>query len=307
MSFLKTTCLLLVGLLISANVQARLLLITSQESTLYQDFIAGFDSRDKSSVSLVTNRVLASQVDDVSGYTIIVAAGVEAAKSLYGKDVGKARVVYTMMPLSSYEWLRDNNQLAGNSHHKVLYIDQPAHRYVVLSKLAIPGMDTLGFLHGDVSHVYMDQLQEAAASSKVKIVPKHVQPDMKLPRDLRDTFTHSDALLLMPDPYLYNRRSVQGVLLGSFRYKKPIIAYSESFVKAGALLGLFSTPKHIGMDTADLVVCLKRQCPDSELRQYYPTHFSVIVNSVVARQLGINTKSSEELQKKLEEIENITH
>lgn len=306
MLFLRTIGLLFIGLLISTNVDARLLLLASQESELYQDFISGMNQR----LGDVSNDVEIMYTEDLNGigeYEVIVVAGVEAAKKLSKRDVGKATVIYTMMPLSSYQWLVENDQLSAPKNHKVLYIDQPPHRYISLAKEAFPDLKSLGYLYGDISILYVDELRRVLESRSMELVAGHVSPKMKLPRDLKGTFMQSDALLLMPDPYLYNRRSVQGVLLASFRYKRPLISYSESFVKAGALMGLFSKPKDIGRDTAELILCAQQNCDKAAGKHFYPTYFSIVVNNSVARQLGIKVKSAEELQKHLETIENIVH
>ncbi len=308
MSFLKTIGLLLIGLVLSANAHARLLLIASQDTSLYQAFTAGFNDHygnaSGGDVDIQYSAWIKSQSGKLNGYQTIIVAGVDAAKALVGRDIGSATVIYTMMPLSSYRWLRDNKQLSGADTHKVLYIDQPVSRFVSLAKKVFPDIQSLGFLYGDVSAIYIDALNAELSARQVSLVDGHLQPKMKLPRDLKKVFLKSEALLLLPDPYLYNRRSVQGVLLASFRYKRPLIAYSESFVKAGALLGLFSTPHDIGVDTAALVLCRDGKCRKPASRYFYPKHFSVLVNSAVARQLGIKVNSSEELQKYLEAVEN---
>ncbi len=304
---LKLIGLLIVGLLFSANLHARVLLLASQQSDLYEEFINGFSEVYIPTKETPLDIHYSGTEINMTDYKVIIVAGVDAAKDISGKDVGEATVLYTMMPLSSYLWLEENNELTGNGHHRVLYIDQPAYRYVNLAKEAFPGIATLGFLYGDVSSVHVDELTEASSKAKVDFEGFHVLPSMKLPKDLKRIFAKSDALMVMPDPYLYNRHSVQGVLLASFRYKKPMIAYSESFVKAGALLGVFSTPAQIGIDTAKFVICIKEQCPKSKIKRHHPHEFTVVVNSVVARQLGLKLKSAEELQAILEEVEKHTH
>ncbi|MFC1748474.1 ABC transporter substrate-binding protein [Pseudomonadota bacterium] len=306
MSFVRTIGLLLVGLMISTNAHARLLLIASQESELYQEFISGFSERLGAGSDDIDIKY-SEDLNGLDGYETIIVAGVDAAKNLSKRDVGKAAVIYTMMPLSSYQWLVENDQLSAPDSHKVLYIDQPPHRYISLAKETFPHLKSLGYLYGDISILYVDELRRVLEERSMELVAGHVSPKMKLPRDLKGTFMQSDALLLMPDPYLYNRRSVQGVLLASFRYKRPLISYSESFVKAGALMGLFSKPRDIGLDTAELVLCLRAKCPKMVGKHFYPTYFSIVVNNAVARQLGIKVKSSEELRKHLETIENIVH
>jgi ABC-type uncharacterized transport system substrate-binding protein len=292
------------GLLLCANADARLLLITSQETALYQEFRQGLNLVLAKGAPQEVDVRLAGEVAavaDFAAYSAIVVAGVEAAKALSERGAVNRPVFYTMLPFSSYQWLAENRMLAGQ--HKVLYIDQPPQRYIQLARAAIPEMRTIGYLHGDTSIVYVDEIRKAAEALKLEFIAANVSADEKLSNLLKDNLADSDAVLLLPDPYLYNRRAVQEVLLASFRYKRPLVVYSESFLKAGALVALFSTPEQIGRHTAELMGCVGQPCYNAIPQRSYPKYFSVLVNEAVARQLGVEIKSAGELQKYLELVE----
>lgn len=300
----RTIWWVVIGLLFCANAQARLLLITSQNTALYQEFQQGLsfalakgqpqevDVRQAGEVATVT---------DFAAYSAIVVAGVEAARALSERGAVNRPVLYTMLPFSSYQWLGDNRMLAGQ--HKVLYIDQPPQRYIQLIHAAMPDMRTIGYLYGDTSVVYADEIRKVAEALKLEFIGADVSTDAKLTDLLRDSFASSDVVLLLPDPYLYNRRAVQEVLLASFRYKRPLVVYSESFLKAGAMVALFSTPEQIGRQTAELLGCVGQPCYNAIPQRSHPKYFSVLVNESVARQLGVEIKSAGELQKYLELVE----
>jgi ABC-type uncharacterized transport system substrate-binding protein len=289
------------ALLFSATVHARLLLITSQDAPLYQEFQQGLSGGLAKGQELDIRQAGEVAALEFSPYSAIVVAGVEAAKALAQRGDVARPVFYTMLPLSSYQWLDDRNMLAAQ--HKVLYIDQPPQRYLQFARAAMPDMDAIGYLHGDTSKDSADGLRQAAEVVKLGFVAANVASGGKLSNLLKELFSRSDAVLLLPDPALYNRRAVQEVLLTSFRYKRPLIAYSESFVKAGAMLALFSTPAQIGRQTAELLGCMGQPCYSGVPQRSYPKYFSVMVNEAVARQLGVESKSAEELQRHLESAE----
>ena len=293
------TVLLVLG--ICANADARLLLLASQDSGLYRSFQQGFEagltsaSLDQGvSFTLVSDYRPAAQAN--SG-NFIIAAGVEAAKKVASINIGDSRVIYTMLPLSSYHWLRENNLLIEN--HQVLFVDQPLYRFVNLAQIAFPSIKILGYLHGDVSAEHTENLRQDTVRQKIKLKDVSLQPGRHLTKVLDKLMSDSDAVLVLPDPFLFNRRAVQSVLLASLRRKTPLIAYSESYVKAGALLALYSSPEQIGRHTAELVNCLIKAC-DAENQENYPKYFSVQVNNVVARQLGYKLAPADELQTLLE-------
>lgn len=291
------------ALLYCANAHARLLLVTSQESALYQEFQQGLTGSLARGVAQELEVRGASELAGVqlASYSAIVVAGVEAAKALAARGSVAKPVFYTMLPFSSYQWLNDNGLLAVQN--KVLFIDQPPARYVQLARAAMPEMKSLGYLHGDVSKVYADDIKRAAGAANLEFAVSDVSADTKLSTLLKESFSGIDAMLLLPDPYLYNRRALQELLLASHRHKRPLLVYSESFVKAGAMVALFSTPEQIGRQSAEVINCLGLPCYNSIPVNLYPRYFSVVVNDVVARQMGVEVRSAEELQKTLESVE----
>ncbi len=284
--------------MLSFSAQARLLLIISQDSRLYQSFETGFEGGlTKRSNALVVKR--ADKLDKVvmDPFRVIVVAGVGAAKALAKHSPQDVDVLYTLMPRSSYNHLKNNDMLVGRSH--VLYIDQPPYRFVRLIKTALPDVVKLGYLSGSVSIEHDKDIQSEALNFGLDVFLGKVNADIKLNSVLKRMFSRSDALLVLPDPYLYNRRAIQTVLLASFRYQKPLFAYSESFVKAGALAALYSTPGEIGRFSAELAECLHNNCEPPGAEGFYPKYFSISVNQVVARQLGLTIKDADTLEKDL--------
>lgn len=303
MQLMRAVLWLMLALLFSASAHARLLLITSQDTVLYQEFQQGLvEGLAKGAAQeLDTRQVSEIATLEFAPYSGIIVAGVEAARTLAERGAVTKPVFYTLLPLSSYQWLSDRKMLLAQ--HKLLYIDQPPYRYVQLIRAAMPEMSTLGYLYGAASSSYIDEVRRAAEAAKAGLTVGDVSANVKLSSLLKEHFVKSDAVLLLPDPYLYNRRVLQEILLASFRYKRPLVVYSESFMKAGAMLALFSTPEQIGRQTAELLGCLGQPCYNSVPQRSYPKYFSVLVNEVVARQMGMEIKGAVELQKHLESVE----
>ncbi len=291
----------LLVLAICSNANARLLLLASHDSDLYLSFQQGLET-GLTSAGLDQGITLALASDyspavQANTGNIIIVAGLEAAKKIATIDVGDSRVIYTMLPFSSYQWLRKNNVLLEN--HQVLFVDQPLYRFVNLAQIAFPSINTLGYLHGDVSVKHMDELRQATVAHNIQLDDASLQSGRRLTKILDKLMLGSDVVLALPDPFLFNRRTVQSLLLASLRRKTPLIAYSESYVKAGALLALYSSPEQIGQHTAELVNCLTGACGTGS-QEHYPRYFSVQVNNVVARQLGYVLAPAPELKSLLE-------
>jgi putative tryptophan/tyrosine transport system substrate-binding protein len=104
---------------------------------------------------------------------------------------------------------------------------------------------------------------------------------------LRPVLDDAGVLLAVADPEVYNGSTVSNILLATYRAQVPVVAFSPAYVKAGALLALYSTPGQIGTQAAGLVRQLQLGGAMGVTSQY-PVEFSVAVNDHVARSLGFS-------------------
>jgi len=298
--------IVLFGLVFCTTAQARLLLLVSHETPLYQSFEQGFktslDSLDKApKVESMLADDYRPEHQELEPGSVVVVAGVEAAKKVPLSEFEGVSVIYTMLPLSSYDWLRDNKMLAKD--HKVVLIDQPAYRFINLAQVALPDLESLGYLYGDASAEYVPQLAKAATVHKIDFHAIALNRDRRLVTMLQEAYSANDAVLVLPDPYLFNRRVLQGLLLASLRAKKPLIGYSESYIDAGALLALYSSPEQLGRQSAEVAVCYLQDRPDDAGVVSYARYFSVGVNNTIARQMRISLPKPAEIQARLQALE----
>jgi putative ABC transport system substrate-binding protein len=290
----------------TAQAQARLLLLVSHETPLYQSFQQGFKTsldsleKDPKVESMLADNYRPEQQELEPG-SVVVIAGVEAAKKIPPSEFEGVRVIYTMLPLSSYHWLRENHMLAQD--HTVVLIDQPAYRFIHLARVVFPDIESLGYLYGDASAEYVPQLAKAATGHKIDFHAIALNRDRRLTSMLREAYSTNDVVLVLPDPYLFNRRVLQGLLLASLRAKKPLIGYSESYINAGALLALYSTPEQLGRQSAEVAVCYLQDCPDDTVVVRYARYFSVGVNKVIARQMRISLPDPDDIQARIKALE----
>ncbi|MEK9804380.1 MAG: ABC transporter substrate binding protein, partial [Curvibacter sp.] len=106
---------------------------------------------------------------------------------------------------------------------------------------------------------------------------------------LRKILEESDVLLALADPQIYNSNSIQNILLTSFRAQVPMLAFSPSYVRAGALMAVHSTPRQIGQQAGVLVRGVLQGQPLGPPQ--FPLQFEVSVNEHVARSLGLRLEA----------------
>jgi len=97
---------------------------------------------------------------------------------------------------------------------------------------------------------------------------------------------------------VFNASTAYGMMLTSYRAQVPVIGFSEGLVKAGALLGLYSTASQVARQGAEIAG--RFLTGDAALpAPQYPRYFAVSVNHTVARSLGISLDDDATLASKL--------
>lgn len=194
--------------------------------------------------------------------------------------LGRTPLVATLLPRAVFESQR--RKLAGPVTGIVL--DQPAVRQMALLRYAFPHLRRVGILLGPDSEASQAALEKAAAEQGLQANVYKVQGDADLYPALRRVIEENDLLLAIPDTTVYNGGSIQNILLASYRQKIPLIGFSPAYVRAGAMLALYSTPAQIGSQTTRAARSLL--VGTSVPLVQTPTDFVVSANVNVARSLG---------------------
>jgi len=227
---------------------------------------------------------------------IIVAIGTYAMEQ--AAVDARVPVLNILVPRQSYESTRLRAKL-DSRQYSAIYLDQPISRQLRLINAALPNRDAVGVLLGPSSQDRLKPLQQAAREQKVGVSAEQVTTEEDIIPALKRLFTSADVLLALPDPLVFNKHTAQSLLLTSYRAQIPLIAYSKSYVSAGALAAVYSTPAQIGQQAAELLVRLMQAKTLTLPSPQYPKYFSVSVNYQVARSLGLTIESEAALLERI--------
>ncbi|MCW2311706.1 ABC transporter substrate-binding protein [Rhodoferax antarcticus] len=237
------------------------------------------------SQSFASDLALRLQSDQAPRQDIFVALGSEAAQVLLARKV-PAPVLCALLPRSSFERLLRSNGRVMSGRLSAIYLDQPLARQLTLVRLALPQAGRLGVLWGPESFGNARSLQLQAAAYGVSLSEVVLGRVEDLSTSLPELLADSDVLLALPDPLVFNSSTIQNILLSSFRARVPMVAFSPAYVRAGAVLALYTTPEQAGQQAAEQVwqVLQGKPLPDHPTE---PNDFEVGVNAHVARSLGL--------------------
>ncbi len=172
-------------------------------------------------------------------------------------------------------------------------LDQPLTRYLDLIRFALPQRTRLGVLLSANTAGLQKPLEKLAAEKGLSINAIRFADEASFIPLLDRLLSHSDVLVAMPDPAIHKRSTIQPLLLSTYRVGVPVIAYSEAYTQAGALVSLSSTPAQIARHLAE--ISAESAQGRALSRTQAPRYYSVSVNTSVARSLGLNIPTNEKL------------
>jgi ABC-type uncharacterized transport system substrate-binding protein len=293
----RLTCLLiavLVGSVFwtgSALAAPVISVLVSEPTGIYQETAASLSqalSRDGWKVSVSTPERYSPKSGDLT-----VAIGTRALEAALAQP---ARPVLSLLvPRLTYERLASGQRLVS-----ALYLDQSLTRQLQLLGLALPGMKKAGVPLGPASQRLQAFLQHAATYSGIEVNSALINQSSDLYGTLNEMAEDSQAFLLLPDPVVAQRSTLQNFFLQTYRLRKPVLAYSAPLVQSGALLGLYATPTQMGEEAA---AWIRESWSKGGFRlgePRYPKRFTIGINRTVARSLDIALPGEAALTRQLE-------
>jgi putative tryptophan/tyrosine transport system substrate-binding protein len=232
--------------------------------------------------------------DDVpETVTAIVAVGTAAAARWAGTD--DARPVFaTLIPSAGWQGLVRGDP----ARRSALFLDQPLARQLALVRVLLPPLRELGVVYGPGSVTRRDEVLDAADRFHLFINAHHATSSADIDDAFLTVLRRSEALLALPDSAVFTRYNVQSLLLASFRLRRPVIGFSESWVRAGALAAVHTTPSQLGDELGERIAAWlpdRGALPPSGA----PYRYTLSVNRQVAFSLGVNLPPDAVLQQRL--------
>lgn len=270
-------------------------LILSDSSPPYRQFAASFNKALAASKADVA--VTESQAISGANTDLIVTVGMKATE-LAAAQTGTP-VLAVMVPRIGYE-----NLVTPVVPQKTIrsisaiYLDQPWDRQLDFWRAALPERRRIGLLHSLDTRIDVARLRRDISDRGGSLVAQPVRSAEGLFSSLENVLDGSDVLLAIPDGMIYSSSNIRNILLTSYRHGVPLIGLSQSYVNAGALCAIFSTPEQLAEQASSAVILFSRtrQLPDSQ----YPADFTIAVNQQVARSLGIELPSPEAIRSQMD-------
>ncbi|MQY52005.1 ABC transporter substrate-binding protein [Rhodocyclus gracilis] len=277
-----------------AQAQERVALLLSERGGHYSEFIDAFYralNEPPSNGRTFTAIEMNANADDgsdprLAGVSVVVAVGVQAMRAASGWD-NAPPTLNVLVPRTHYERVvTETGRRRARAQFSAIYLDQPVSRQLNLLHELMPGKRRVATVLGPDSEFYLPRLRAAVARSGHELVSEEVSAEFEVIPALTRLLGSADVFLALPDSVVFTRESARSILLTSYRYRKPLVGFSQAYVSAGALAAVFSTPSQIARQTVDILRALppgRSALPAPT----YPTFFSIAVNRAVARSFAL--------------------
>jgi putative tryptophan/tyrosine transport system substrate-binding protein len=295
--FVLARILLFLLLMQSLHIHAAgVTLIHHPENKIHQRFVDAF-SRELAARSPKIELNLSSILSalPMSSLTkVIVTVGLDAAQLPLSKS---QPAIHTLLTAQNYKTLTQHSD-----HHSALFVEQPTKRLINLLQIALPQFNDVGILQGSELPQSSAKLQQqfSGAGIQLKIEQISTQQNTLFPA-LKRLISRSEALLLLPDASIINRSHIKTIIMTSYRSRIPLVGYSKALVKAGAIIGVYSSPEQQGRQAAIMTNTLltTSNLPPPQ----YPSQFNIGINYQMARRLNINIATEDEISARLKQKE----
>lgn len=222
---------------------------------------------------------------------IVVAVGPEALHAVMRSSQQKA-VVAVLVTKADIDSAR-----TADSELYAIVTDQPVQRQLQLIELAIPKPHRIGLVYPPDAESQYAEVSAAAKQLGIKVIAKRSETAAGLSSALSSVLPASDVLLLLSDPISLAPGVAQNVLRSAAIARKPVVSSTEALVRAGAVLGVYTTRDQFVEEAADSISLLQKGGTPPSIAT--PRRFSVGVNPSVAQALALQLSDQDALQREL--------
>ncbi len=196
-----------------------------------------------------------------------------------------------------------NLNVKSKSKNAILYMAQTYCRQIQFIKLLSDKWKTIGLLNSQEKPIHNKAIQQCAKKYNLETYIVNTTSDTYLRDSIKIVLNNSDILLALPDKNIYNSKSVKNILLTSYRYRKPVIAFSKNFVNAGALASIYSDADQIAQSASDIIEKYFELEGKFEKTVNYPQAFNASINLQVFRALDLTIPNIEKIKQMLKHSE----
>ncbi|UCD86060.1 MAG: ABC transporter substrate-binding protein [Deltaproteobacteria bacterium] len=218
----------------------------------------------------------------------VLAVGDKAAE-LSSKEINNIPIVFCMVIDP------EKHGIVGENVTGVSMEVPPKTQFSTLKSI-MPRLKSIGVIYDpNKTARIIDEGEKAAQDLGLELIAREVASRGEIAKALEELIQRVGALWLVPDTTVVTRESFKYILSGTIKKEIPLLAFSDGFVKSGALLSLSPNYLSVGEEAGNIVNKILIGASTKSLPMVHPDS-SLSINLDTANQLGI--KIPEEIKQK---------
>ena len=230
---------------------------------------------------------------DLAAADFVVTVGTAAADTVFSTRP-KAPILSVLITENAFSALTEKHygsmEAAFAAQVSSICLDQPVTRSIQLAKLLVPDSSGVGMMLGPASVHRQAELSKYITGSGLQSQFVSISAKDNPIHKIEPVLSRSDVFIPISDSRLINIATAKWILHLSYRHKVPVIAFSKSYLKAGALAAIYSTPADVAQDTAEWLIKFKSEAVGD---LHKPAHYSLDFNQSVAANLKIKLETEQ--------------
>lgn len=168
-------------------------------------------------------------------------------------------------------------------------IDQPVQRMLDMASNIVEGRyknKIIIAVSEDNQHIRRE-ISNLKLNDKIELEVLVIDNDREPAKIIDKALFNAGALIAVRDKHIWSGETAKWMLYQSYKYNVPVIGYSKSFLKAGALVSVYASLTEVAATTAELVTDWQNN--HGQLTQEGPLYprYTTEINKNIARALKI--------------------
>ena len=238
---------------------------------------------------------------------LIVTVGTTAAARIESWKI-PAPTLCVLLPRQAFDtiWTRTGSDSRRTTPVGAIVLDQPASRQLHLVRMLKLKRPRVALLVGRLTRSAVVPFRTEANKLGIELHAIDLDDHDTPIAGLKKAIVENDVILALPDASTITPQHAKWLLYMAYQRSRPVLAYSQAFVDAGAIAAVYSTPSQIGSEAGEIIaraLSTPGTGEDDFSGVRYPKYFTVGTNHSVARSLGIQLPDGTTLATELLRLE----
>lgn len=227
---------------------------------------------------------------------LLVVVGIKAWRQAQEGALTDGPILAVLPPSATAEVASKKNSRVVST----IFLEQPPTRFFNLIQQIPSRNKEPGVIVSPQLLERTPRLEQQSLERGLRLHTEQVDRESSVGSAVERLVQRASVLLALSDATVHTAATVPPLLLISYRAGVPVVAFSESYLRAGAALALYSTPEQIAQQVVENIAAFRQGKALPSIQ--YARYFSVGVNASVARSLGLALPSQEELESRLRQM-----